>query len=135
LKFKVDENLPTEYASILREAGFEADTVSDEKLSGAGDSVLSERCRAEDRVLMTLDVDFANVQAYPPKSHPGIVVFRSKSQDKPTLVALLKRLVPALLPSPKASAVDCRAGPHPIPRRMILSKTCPELKVGFLRSK
>ncbi len=101
MKFKVDENLPTEYASILREAGFEADTVSDEKLSGAGDSVLSERCRAEDRVLMTLDLDFANVQAYPPKSHPGIVVFRSvfrsKSQDKPTLVALLKRFVPALL--------------------------------------
>jgi predicted nuclease of predicted toxin-antitoxin system len=102
LKFKIDENLPTEYAPILREAGFEADTVSDEKLSGAGDSVLSERCRAEDRVLMTLDLDFANVQAYPPKSHPGIVVFRSKSQDKPTLVALLKRLVPALLQfSPK----------------------------------
>jgi hypothetical protein len=69
LKFEVDENLPTEYAPILREAGFEADTVSDEKLSGAGDSVLSERCRAEDRVLMTLDLDFANVQAYPPKSH------------------------------------------------------------------
>ena len=96
MKFKIDENLPTEYAPILREAGFEADTVSDEKLSGAGDSVLSE-C-----VLMTLDLDFANVQAYPPKSHPGIVVFRSKSQDKPTLVALLKRLVPALLQfSPK----------------------------------
>jgi len=69
LKFKVDENLPTEYASILRGAGFEADTVSDEKLSG---------------------------------SHPGIVVFRPESQDKPTLVALLKRLVPVLLQlSPK----------------------------------
>jgi predicted nuclease of predicted toxin-antitoxin system len=70
LKFKVDENLPTEYASILRGAGFEADTVSDEKLSGASDSVLSERCRTEDRVLMTLDLDFANVQAYPSKSFP-----------------------------------------------------------------
>jgi predicted nuclease of predicted toxin-antitoxin system len=69
LKFKVDENLPTEYASILRGAGFEADTVSDEKLSGASDSVLSERCRTEDRGLMTLDLDFANVQAYPPKPH------------------------------------------------------------------
>ena len=44
-------------------------------------------------VLMTLDLDFANVQADPPKSHPGIVVFRPESQDKPTLVALLKRLV------------------------------------------
>ncbi len=102
MKFKVDENVPAEFASILREAGFDTDTVFDEKLSGAGDSVLSERCRREDRVLMTLDLDFANVQAYPPKSHSGIVVFRSKSQDKPTLVALLKRLVPALLQlSPK----------------------------------
>jgi predicted nuclease of predicted toxin-antitoxin system len=102
LKFKVDENLPTECSSILRGAVFEADTVSGEKLSGASDSVLSERCRAEDRVLMTLDLDFANVQAYPPKSHPGIVVFRPKSQDKPTLFALLKRLVPVLLKlSPK----------------------------------
>ena len=94
MKFKVDENLPTEYASILRGAGFEADAVSDEELSGAGDSVLSERCRAEDRVTMTLDLDFANVQAYPPKSHPGIVLFRSNSQDRPTLVALLKRSSP-----------------------------------------
>jgi len=92
LKFKIDENLPTEYASILRGAGFEADSVSDEKLSGASDSVLSERCRTEDRVLMTLDLDFANVPACPAKPHPGIVVFRSKSQDRPTLFALLKRL-------------------------------------------
>ena len=59
-------------------------------------------CCTEDRVLMTLDLDFANVQAYPPKSHPGIVVFRPESQDKPTLVALVKRLVPVLLQlSPK----------------------------------
>ena len=102
MKFKVDENLPAEYASILRGAGFEADTVFDEKLSGASDSVLSKRCCTEDRVLMTLDLDFANVQAYPPKSHPGIVVFRPESQDKPTLLGILKRLVPVLLQlSPK----------------------------------
>jgi len=101
LKFKVDENLPTEYTSILRGAGFEADTVSDENLSGASDSVLSERCCTEDRVLMTLDLDFANVRAYPPKSHPGIVVLRSKSQDKPRFVALLKRRPVLLQLSPK----------------------------------
>jgi hypothetical protein len=64
----------------------EADTVSDEKLSGASDSVLSERYRMEDRVLMTLNLDCANVQACPPKSHPGIVVFRPESQDKPRLL-------------------------------------------------
>src|ERR1700686_4801546 len=35
-----------------------------EKLSGVSDSVLSERCCTEESVLMTLDLDFANVQAY-----------------------------------------------------------------------
>jgi hypothetical protein len=34
------------------------------------------------------------------KSHPGIVVFRPESQDKPTLVALLNRLVPVLPSAP-----------------------------------
>lgn len=97
MKFKVDENLPTEYATIFREAGFEADTVADQRLVGADDSVLAERCREERRVLVTLDLDFANVQAYPPGSHSGIVVFRSKSQNKQTLIALLKRILPVLL--------------------------------------
>jgi len=97
LKFKIDENLPTECASIFREAGFEAATAAEQQLSGADDLVLFERCRAESRVLVTLDLDFANVRAYPPGSHSGIVVFRSKSQDKPTLISLLKRILPVLI--------------------------------------
>ena len=77
MKFKVDENLPTEYATILRRAGFEADTVADENLSGADDAIVFVRCQTESRILMTLDLDFANVQAYPPKSHFGVIAFRS----------------------------------------------------------
>jgi predicted nuclease of predicted toxin-antitoxin system len=96
LKFKVDENLPAEHAAILRDAGHDADTVADQKLSGAEDSKLLECCQAEDRILLTLDLDFANVQAYPPKSHCGIVVFRSNTQDKPPLISLLKRMLPVL---------------------------------------
>jgi len=44
LKFKVDENLPAEHAALLREAGHEADTVGDQKLSGSDDSTVAERC-------------------------------------------------------------------------------------------
>ncbi|HET7259614.1 MAG TPA: DUF5615 family PIN-like protein [Candidatus Acidoferrum sp.] len=96
MKFKIDENLPAEFAAVLGEAGFEAATVSEERLSGATDSALLDRCRTEMRVLVTLDLDFANVQAHPPGTHSGIIVFRSKSQDKLALIALLKRIVPAL---------------------------------------
>ena len=96
MNFKTDENLPAEFEPVLRNSGFEADTVGEEGLSGSKDSVVFERCHAEDRVLLTLDLDFANVRAYPPKSHSGIIVFRTKSQDKRTLIALLERLVPVL---------------------------------------
>ena len=96
MKFKIDENLPAECTDLLRSAGFEADRVGDEKLSGTDDTVLLEQCQAEGRTLVTLDLDFANVQAYSPKSHSDIVVFRTHAQDKPTLIALLKRLLPLL---------------------------------------
>src|SRR5882757_11562600 len=95
---------PTSPLSVMRPLVSECHSSRYLMRSGStiSDSVLSERCRTEDRVLMTLDLDFANVQAYPPKSHPGIVVFRPESQDKPTLIALLKRLLPVLLQlSPK----------------------------------
>jgi predicted nuclease of predicted toxin-antitoxin system len=94
LRFKIDENLPAECVLIFREAGFEAATVAEQQLSGVDDSVLFERCRAESRVGVTLDLDFANVQAYPPGSPSGIAVFGSKSQDKPTLSSLLRRILP-----------------------------------------
>ena len=96
MKFKIDENLPIEGAELLRAAGFEADTVDQERLSGSLDSVLLEFCRTEMRILLSIDLDFADVRAYPPGTHPGIIVFRSKQQDKETLISLLKRLLPVL---------------------------------------
>ena len=97
MKFKIDENLPAECALVFRDAGFEASTVAEQNLAGADDSVLFQRCRVENRILVTLDMDFANVQVYPPGSHLGIVVVRSNSQDKVTLVSILKRTLPVLV--------------------------------------
>jgi predicted nuclease of predicted toxin-antitoxin system len=93
LKFKVDENLPLECASCLRDAGYDAKTVSAEKLSGANDSQLFERCQAESRILITLDLDFADLYAYPPSSSAGIVVLRPRAQDTRTILSLLKRMI------------------------------------------
>ena len=96
MKLKIDENLPAEWATVLRNAGFEADTVADERLSGADDTVIASLSRAEDRVLVTLDLDFGNVLVYPPAQHAGIIVLRSKKLDKPTVLALMNRIVSAL---------------------------------------
>jgi predicted nuclease of predicted toxin-antitoxin system len=97
LKLKIDENLPADCAVLLRSAGFEADTVADERLTGSDDAVIASRSRAEDRVLVTLDLDFGNIQAYPPSLHAGIIVLRPKRQDKRTILALFERVVLALM--------------------------------------
>jgi predicted nuclease of predicted toxin-antitoxin system len=102
LKLKIDENLPAECAEILRDGGFEADTVRDESLTGADDSVLAARSRLEGRVLVTLDLDFANIRAYPPAEYAGIIVLRPKTQDKESILALVQRLGFVLTQRPPA---------------------------------
>ena len=65
MKFKIDENLPAEAAGVLRASGYLADTVGEEDMSGADDETVAGTSRAEDRILITLDLDFANIRAYP----------------------------------------------------------------------
>lgn len=93
LRFKVDENLPLELAEHLRRAGYEALTVSEEQLSGSSDAVVADVCRRERRVLITLDVDFGDIRAYPPAEYAGLVVLRLRRQDKLHVLAVVKRLI------------------------------------------
>jgi hypothetical protein len=45
---------------------------------------------------VTLDVDFANVQADPPNDHAGLIVLRPQRQDKPHVLAVFAAVVPLL---------------------------------------
>jgi predicted nuclease of predicted toxin-antitoxin system len=96
VKFKTDENLPVQAAATLRDSGFDAETVWDENLCGFEDDTISERVRSEGRILVTLDLDFANIRAYPPDEHPGIIVLRLKNQDKDAVIACVKRIAHAV---------------------------------------
>ncbi|MEZ5980341.1 MAG: DUF5615 family PIN-like protein [Planctomycetota bacterium] len=93
VRFKVDENLPARSAASLRRAGHDAMSVAEQAMIGADDSRLFEACTAEGRVLVTLDLDFADIRAYPPRKGPGVVVLRVVSQDAVTIEGMLARLV------------------------------------------
>jgi predicted nuclease of predicted toxin-antitoxin system len=92
--FKVDENLPVELAELLVEWGHEAKTVWDEKLQGTNDDVLIDICRDEKRVLVTLDIDFSDIRAYPPEEYEGIIVLRIGSQSKKNVLNVFQRIEP-----------------------------------------
>lgn len=96
MKFKTGENLPVEVAGLLQDAGYDAVSVFDQELSGEIDRTIAHVCQQEQRVLLTLDLDFADIRAYPPQQYAGIVVLRSRRQDKQVVLALAERVVKAL---------------------------------------
>jgi predicted nuclease of predicted toxin-antitoxin system len=97
MKFKIDENLPLEVAELLRNAGFNAVTIYEQQMSGATDSIIAVVCRDEARAIITLDTDFADIRAYPPQDYAGIIVLRLKYHDKPHVLAILRRVIRALI--------------------------------------
>lgn len=93
-RFKIDENLPMEVADLLRQADYDAMTVGEPALAGTMDKQLAHVCQQELWVLITVDTDFANICAYPPKDYPGLVVLRLRRQDKLQILAMVSRLLP-----------------------------------------
>jgi predicted nuclease of predicted toxin-antitoxin system len=86
MKFKLDENLDPRAREILTKWGHEVMTVQEEGLRGASDTYLIQVARQEDRCFVTLDLDFADILAFPPHQHRGIIVLR---HPKPTVRGLL----------------------------------------------
>jgi predicted nuclease of predicted toxin-antitoxin system len=96
MRFKTDENLPEEFAEILRTAGWDALSVVEQQLGGMVDPKIARICVAERRVLITLDLGFSDIRSYPPNEHAGIIVLRPGQQDKPSVLAIANRLIMAL---------------------------------------
>ena len=100
MRFKIDENLPVEARDVLRQAGFEATTVADEDLAGRPDEDIAAICRREDRVIVTLDLGFADIRVYPPQDYAGLIVLRLLRQDRATVLQIVERLIPAFNSEP-----------------------------------
>jgi predicted nuclease of predicted toxin-antitoxin system len=96
MRAKLDENLPIEVADLLRAAGWDSETVHDEGLAGAADGRVAAACQAEARVLFTLDLDFADIRAYPPGEYEGIVVLRPAKANRRQVLALVARVIPVM---------------------------------------
>jgi predicted nuclease of predicted toxin-antitoxin system len=93
VRFKLDENLPELVCQTLTELGHDPHTVRHEQLSGAPDPAVLKACVDEGRVLITLDLDFADIRAYPPGSHRGIWVLRPAKQTFGAIDGLVRAAV------------------------------------------
>ena len=95
MKFKLDENISPSAA-----AGHDAHSIVQQSLGGQPDDRVINVCTSEDRALVTLDLDFSNIQAYPPKNFAGIVVLRLASQSNAHVEAAIRRMLSILTSEP-----------------------------------
>jgi predicted nuclease of predicted toxin-antitoxin system len=90
MRFKLDENLPREFADDLVRLGHEADTVHGEGLVGADDAAVVQAARASGRILMTLDKGIASLLQYPVYQHGGIVLFRPDVSGRRSVLSFMR---------------------------------------------
>lgn len=76
MRFLLDANLPRSAAAAAVANGDEALHVRDIGLGDATDEQIAAHAPAHALVLVTRDLDFADVRTYPPAGSPGIVVLR-----------------------------------------------------------
>lgn len=95
-RFKLDENMPAAAATVLSEAGHDVATALQEGLGGTPDETVLAACGAEGRVLVTLDLDFADTRSYGSAGCPGIIVLRLPRQDVARIRAVMLRALPEL---------------------------------------
>lgn len=77
---------------VLRSRGHDVDTVLEESLGGREDPAVLSAAVDDGRLLLTLDRGFGDVRAYPPGTHPGIIVMRPDDQRVPTVVTMVATL-------------------------------------------
>jgi predicted nuclease of predicted toxin-antitoxin system len=86
VKIKLDENLGARGAQILADGGCDVTTVVEEGLCSSSDETLIELCRAEGRILVSLDKDFSSILRFPPGRYAGIVVHRLPEPITPAAI-------------------------------------------------
>ena len=77
LKIKLDEHLSGYMKAALEQEGHDTATVADEGLLGKNDAEVGGAAGREGRMLLTLDLEFADLRKHPPGSHPGVGATRA----------------------------------------------------------
>jgi predicted nuclease of predicted toxin-antitoxin system len=96
VKFLIDAQLPPALAHWLRESGYDAQAVREVGLREAGDSAIWMHARAQCRVIITKDEDFAR-RAQTGADGPAIVWLRVGNTSNAALRAWLAPQLPGLV--------------------------------------
>jgi predicted nuclease of predicted toxin-antitoxin system len=92
----VDQCVPRKFRRLLREWGYKASLVQEHIKPESPDSAVIALAQKLDSVLLTVDMDFANLLDYPPQNYQGIIVMRYRNADEEDVINILKQALQAL---------------------------------------
>jgi predicted nuclease of predicted toxin-antitoxin system len=87
MRFLVDEDLPLSLVDVFERHEHEALHVVDAGIRGATDEQVARYARENEMCLVSGDLDFSDVRAYPPREHHGIVVVRAPRNATSEVIA------------------------------------------------
>ena len=93
MKLKLDENLSRHLKHVLIELNLDVMTAAEQGLLSKSDKVVAATAKAEGRILLTLDVEFADLRKYPPGTHPGIILFRPRTFGPMAVNRLVEKFI------------------------------------------
>jgi predicted nuclease of predicted toxin-antitoxin system len=105
MRFLVDMNLATEVAAWLRGQGHDAVHLREAGLQELGDAAVLAKAVAERRVVLTFDLDFADISAAATEAGAAVVLFRLRSAQTTHIIDRLR----TVLASAAAQALETGA--------------------------
>ncbi len=93
VKLKLDENLSRHLRQALGNLQHDVTTAAEEGLLSKPDTAVAVAAKDKGRILLTLDVEFADLRKYPPGTHPGVVLFRPRSFGPVTVNRFVEEFV------------------------------------------
>lgn len=85
----LDHCVPRKFLHKIRSWGYDATQLQDHMVPDAPDTDVIALAQQLDSVLLTIDLDFANIFDYPPVNYVGIIVIRYQVADETALMASL----------------------------------------------
>ena len=89
MKLLIDQNLPGEAATLLRELGHDAVSAAEIGLDRASDDVLIQFAKQDTRVIATLDGDYSQIISTRALSGPSVIFLRERTPNHVLASALI----------------------------------------------
>ena len=97
LKFFADHCVSTFIVQTLRDVGYEVLRLRDHIPIDSKDEAVISEAQARDAILISLDSDFSDIVAYPPRNYHGIITLQIRDHPEvtPQIMDRLKNLLAA----------------------------------------